>query len=366
MSVLLFLQLIATTGGCSSGLEIIHDCRDVREIHPICGFKNPEDLSLLEDGHRVIVSQLASMTDPQAEGSLAVLDLRTEEFRLVYPPNPPNPDLAGGETNGKPAVGWGDPECPGPAIQPFNPHGIDLARRADGRLQLLVVNHGGRESIEFLEVLPESDNVHVVWRGCAVAPESAYFNDVVNLPDGGFLVTHMMDRGSPVWGMMLAMLGSETGFVYAWHADGGFEPVAGTEGAFPNGIEISPDGREIYLNVYMGNEVRRISRDSGEMLATADVAAPDNLSWANDGRLLVASHIGGFSEQRPCMDLESGACPMTFEIHALDPQSLAGGSIFTNTGPPMGAATVAIDVGGELLMGSFAGDRVIRVRFPKR
>jgi len=375
-------------GACSSGPEIIRDCRDVHEIHPICGFKNPEDLSLLEDGHRLIVSQFASMTDPEAAGSLAVLDLDTEQFRIVYPPRaaagappraaagappraaagaPPR-TAAGGEANAKSiaVAGWGDPSCPGPAIEPFDPHGIDLARRADGRLQLLAVNHGGRESIEFFEVLPEADNVHVIWRGCAVAPEGGYFNDVVHLPEGGFLVTHMMDRGSPMWGMIRAMMGSETGFVYEWQEAGGFQQVPGTAAAFPNGIEVSEDGQEIYLNVYMGGEVRRIARASGETLATAEVASPDNLSWAKDGRLLVASHVGSFSEQRPCMDLESGACPMAFEIWALDPQSLEGKPIFANAGPPMGAATVAIDIGRELVMGSFAGDRVIRVRFPDR
>ena len=79
-----------------------------------------------------------------------------------------------------------------------------------------------------------------------------------------------------------------------------------------------------------------------------------------DGRLLVASHVGGFSEYEPCMNLAAGACPMAFEILALDPVSLEGDVIFANRGAPMGGGTVAIDVGGELVIGSFAGDRVIR------
>jgi hypothetical protein len=361
-NIALALWFVLAASGCTSGREIIVDCRDVRDIHPICGLKNPEDMSLLEDGHRLIVSQYGSMTDPDAPGSLALLDLETEQFRVVYPIG------EAGEDSGTkhPAVGWGDPDCPGPAIDPFNPHGIDLARRADGRLQLLAVNHGGGESIEFFEVLPEPENVHVVWRGCVVAPEGGYFNDIVHLPGGGFLVTHMMDYGSPSWGMIRALFGSNTGFVYEWQAADGFRALAGTEAPFPNGIEVSEDGSEIFVNVYLGNEVRRIARDSGETLATAEVPSPDNLSWAKDGRLLVASHLGGFSEQRPCMDLDSGACPMSFEIRALDPESLEGGAIFANAGPPMGGGTVAIDVGGELVMGSFAGDRVIRVRIPRR
>jgi hypothetical protein len=355
--VVLVAAALGSTG-CSSGAPPILDCRDARGIHPICGFHNPEDLSLLEDGHRLVVSQFGSMTDQAAAGSLVVLDLEDEQIQLAYP-------LPTSNTEATPAAGWGDPLCPGPP-QPFNPHGIDMARRRDGRLQLLVVNHGERESIEFFEVLPEKTNVLIVWRGCAIPPAGAFFNDVVNLPGGGLLATHMMERNNMVWGMLRALFGADTGFVYEWQQAGGYEPVAGTGGPFPNGIEISADGTEIFLNVYMAGEVRRISRATGEVLAVAEVESPDNLSWAKDGRLLVASHLGGFFEQQPCMNLTSGACPMSFEIRALDPVSMEGDAIFANRGAPMGGGTVAIDVGGELVIGSFAGDRVIRAPISSR
>lgn len=351
-SLVLFGACASVLNGCTSNPEPIVECRDARGIHPVCGFQNPEDLSLLADDQRVIVSQYGDMLDPDATGSLALFDLETEEIRVVYP--------TADSASAKPTPGWGDANCPGPSATPFNPHGLDMAERPDGRLQLLVVNHGGGESIEFFEVLPEARNVHIVWRGCAVPPEGAYFNDVVNLPDGGFLASHMMEYGSVTWGMIKAVAGVNTGFVYEWHADSGFAPVAGTESPFPNGIEVSADGSEIFLNVYMAGEVWRIDRKSGEVLAVASVEGPDNSSWAKDGRLLVASHLGGFSEQQPCMSLEANQpCPMSFEIRALDPVTLEGGAIFANRGEPMGGGTVAIDAGHKLIIGSFAGDRII-------
>ena len=340
--------------GCSSNPEPIVDCRDERGIHPICGFQNPEDISVLADNRRLIVSQYGDMTKPEGRGSLALLDLGSDSMRIVYPP------AANGAGASTKAPGWGDADCEQPADNRFNPHGIDLAARPDGRLQLLVVNHGDAERIEFFEVLPEPNNVHVVWRGCAVPPEGAWLNDVVNLPDGGLLASHMMEYGGIIWNMLKATLGAKTGFVYEWHAASGFTRVSGTDRAFPNGIEVSDDGREIFLNVYMGDVVERIDRSNGKVLASAKVAAPDNSAWAKDGRLLVASHLGGFREQRPCLSLDDGRpCPMSFEIRALDPKTLEGEAIFANRGAPMGGGTVAVDVGGKLVIGSFAGDRVI-------
>jgi len=344
--------------GCSSDLPAVVDCRDTKDIHPICGFQNPEDLAVLSDDRRVIVSQYGSMTDPNHAGSLAILDLRNEAMHVVYPPS----DRTARTT---PSPGWGDETCPGPP-SPLNPHGIDLAQRNDGRWQLLVVNHGQRESVEFFEVLSEPEDVRVVWRGCTIPPPDSYFNDVVHIPGGGFLASHMMDRNSVWIGMLLGMLGRDTGNVMEWHSGRGYRDVAGTEAPFPNGIEISGDGNDIYLNAYLAGEVRRISRATGNRLATAKVPGPDNLSWARDGRLLVASHTGAMSEQRVCMSLKEGACPMSFEIVALDADRLEGGAIFANQGAPMGGGTVGVDVGGELVIGSFAGDRVIRARFPRR
>jgi hypothetical protein len=172
----------------------------------------------------------------------------------------------------------------------------------------------------------------------------------------------MMPKNSELWSMLQAGFGVDTGVVYEWQPSEGFQPVPGTEAPFPNGIEVSRDGREIFLNVYMAGEVRRISRETGELLGAADVAQPDNVTWASDGRLLVASHIGGFRDQMACMNLERGACPMAFQIVAVDPETMATEVLFANEGAPMGAGTVAIEVGGQLVVGSFAGDRIIRVQ----
>ena len=82
--------------------------------------------------------------------------------------------------------------------------------------------------------------------------------------------------------------------------------------------------------------------------------------------LLVASLRSDGSTLMACGDLEHGACPADYAIVAVAPQTLATETVHEG-GPdtPMGAATVALEVEGELWIGSFAGDRILRVPFPR-
>ncbi len=348
------LGLSAALFACAPSHEIITTCEDANDIHPICGFQNPEDLALLPDGHTVIVSQFGLM-DGSKPGNLVIFDSANEATWMGF---------TGGTSAATPTPNWGDPECPGPPSAQFSPHGIDLARRPDGALQLLVVNHGGRESIEFFEV-ETGDQPALIWRGCAIPPPDSYLNDVVTLPDYGLLATHMMPRHSELVGMLRGGFGFDTGQVLEWRPAGGWRGVAGTEAPFPNGIEVSEDGRSIYLNAYMAGEVRRIDRETGALLARAKVPSPDNSAWGRDGRLWVASHRGDARDQMACYGLDSGTCPMAFDIVALDPETLEAEVLVSLEGPPMGAGTIALDLGDEMLIGSFASNRLIRVPNPR-
>jgi len=104
-----------------------------------------------------------------------------------------------------------------------------------------------------------------------------------------------------------------------------------------------------------------VPRDGRGPVARVQIQQPDNLTWASDGRLLVASHTGSIGDMLACNDLEGAACPMSFAIVAIDPESMATEVVFENAGAPMGAGTAALERNGELFIGSFAGDRIIRV-----
>ena len=111
----------------------------------------------------------------------------------------------------------------------------------------------------------------------------------------------------------------------------------------------------------------RIDRRTGEVEARAAVPQPDNLTWASDGRLRVASLRGAMRELLSCNGLEHGSCPMPFAIVALDPNTMATETVYEGgPGTPSGAGTVGLEIDGGLLIGTFAGDRIVRVATGER
>jgi hypothetical protein len=255
--------------------------------------------------------------------------------------------------------GWGDPGCPPPDVDTFSPHGLDLIRRQDGDWMLLVVNHGGRESVEFFALQGAGEATGLVWQGCVEGPDQAAFNDVAGTADGSFYVTHMFPRDSEMLSILKgALLGSDTGFVYAWRPADGWSAVAGSEGPFPNGISLAADGSALYINQYLAGEVRKLDLASGEVVAVYHGGNPDNSSWAGDGGLLVATHTASLMDMTACQELASGSCGLAFRIVSLDPDDLSARTVVEHEGPPMGAATVAVEMADRLYLGTFAGDRI--------
>ena len=350
--VLFVGSLFAALPALAAGqVTAITTCEPAGPARPICGFQNPEDLVALPGGEAILVSEYGGM-DGDVPGALALLLLDTEERREVF---------RGGDADGAEPV-WGDPACPGPPPPAFSPHGIHLSER-DGVLQLLAVQHGARESIEFFEVSGAGTDWHVAWRGCVVAPESAWLNSVAALPGGGFVTTRMMTRPPGDEDLLTALQrGADPGpgYVLEWLPERGFEILRGSEVGMPNGVETSTDGRLVFVNG--GGQVRRIVRATGETEASATLGGLDNARWAPDGRLLVASLEGeGRDELAFCFNLERGACPIQFRIVAVDPESLETEELYRNAGAPMGGGTIGLVIGRELFVGSFAGDRILRV-----
>jgi hypothetical protein len=286
-------------------------------------------------------------------GGLVLFELESEVRRPLY---------RGGQSDARATPGWGDPACTTPPDERFNSHGIDLVRRDDGRLALLVVQHGSREAIELFELTGEGIEWQIEWRGCVPSPPDASLNEVTGLADGSFYTTKMASLALAA-DLSVGFPTTPTGQAYHWTLEGGFRKIGGTEGIIPNGIAASPDGRFVYMNASGESSIRKVEVATGREIGRAPVMMPDNVTWAPDGRLLVASLRGVDPEQFDlCQHVGSGPCPMPFAIVAVDPERMETlGPVYESDGRPMGAGTVGLQVGRELFVGSFQGDRILRI-----
>jgi len=350
---LLPLFFMAALLGCDAQQD--YSCQSVGERTPICGFQAPEDIEVTPAGGKLILSQFGGITGSSA-GSLVLFDPEAEQVKPLYP---------AGETvavdGADRAPLWGGENCPGEPGQAFSPHGIHLSQRDDGAWQLLAVNHGGRESVEFFEWRAEQESLQ--WRGCVVMPEGGFINDTVATPGGGLLATQMFPKDN-YWALLRTLMGSKRGHVWRWRPGEGVDIQPGSVGSFPNGIQISKDGRHLFLNLYTENTVRKMDRLSGEHLGDVSVEHPDNSSWLPDGRLVVASHPPEGLIPDLCSDVHSGACGSRFLLVTINPDTLEKKQVLDHSGAPMGGGTVAVELGDYWYIGSFAGNRLLRVPSP--
>jgi len=143
---------------------------------PICGLHAPEDLATLDDSALLVV-QMRGMTG-KGESNFAVLHPANAAVRVLP------------VRDGTTTPAWGDGSCQAPDPRPAF-HGFDRWRDPDGRVRVVVVNHGTRSTIERFRLDRDGARESLVWEGCVSVPRDIELNDVAALPDGGFAATVM-------------------------------------------------------------------------------------------------------------------------------------------------------------------------------
>lgn len=344
------LALIALLTACVDAEMQITGCEPMGGIVPVCGMQTPEDIAALQDGRHLLLANFGGMHD--GTGSLSLFDTTSAQLTPLFPP-------ANGKVDSADPL-WGEAGCEPPPLDQFSPHGTHLHQLADGRWRFLVVNHGGRETVEMFELLGEGAQSRLAWRGCVPAAQDTVMNDVVGLASGDLVFSRMFDNGGRLE-QLLSLLGRNTGDLWRWSQKSGLRVIPGTGANQPNGLEISADEQHVFANMYMTGEVWKVDIDTAEVVATAPVASGDNSAWGSDGRLWVVTHTDSIPNLLSCFDHQAQPCGAGFAVVALDPQTMAHEVVFSHRGAPMGAATVAVPQNGRVYMGSFVGDRLISV-----
>ena len=314
------------------------DCGRDGDVEMICGTRAPEDFEVTPDGRYLIVAKFGAAIDHPID----LYNLATGEFTPLALSNDPQ-------------SGWGDPACTESIDDQVGPHGLSLSQRTNGAWQFYVVNHQVRESMEMYELLPDGESWQLAWRGCVFAQEP--YNDVSTRPDGSFVATRPQALMAEGDGNIFT--GENTGNVASWTAGDGEQVLPGTEIGYPNGVLLSDDGNYAYISGWTTSDFHKYDLRTQQEVGRIDLGfMPDNLTWTPDGRLMAAG-IKGIAGNCPA---DSDApCLQGFEVVVVHPDTLALTRVFDSRGRALiNGVSVAIEVNGDVFVGSFQQDRMIR------
>ena len=344
-------------------VNYIEGCESDETFTVYCNYQNPEDLAVLPDGRHILVSEFGAivpLSPTNVQGKLSLLDTtdgRKKNLEIEMSDNV-----------------WGDPECQRDSMV-LSPHGIDINERLDGSYQLAIVNHMPTETIELFELREINDAWSLTWRGCVNAPVHGYFNDVALSSNGSFYVSQMYDKNISLF--MLAVLDNtkeDTGYVYHWRRQNGFERLVNTDGAFPNGVELSDDENNLFINYAFGNKTSKYNLMSKSIEASFSMnGIPDNITVDGDYIWVGAQDHSGLDSLIYCgvfakdvfEDPMINQCPLPFAAYQLRQSDLSLVNSYKYSNTVMGTATVALSLNGQLYIGTYHGDRIASVELSK-
>lgn len=327
-------------------------CEPDGDVCFFCGLKAPEDLVAVPDSDWVLVSGMADIADPTSHrGELYAVSARGGAWKALYP----LPDARVRHDRKLYA------DCPGPLPdRHLGAHGLDIRRGQKGVHTLYVVNHSDRESFEVFELDVNSTTPVLTWVGCVIYPEKTSGNGIVALPDGGIATTNFKDPADA--NAFQRMTAREiTGNVLEWHPGKGWSVIPDSDMSGPNGILVSPDGKSLYVAGWPTKDIVRFERGAAsprrEVIQTGILT--DNLRWNADGTILAGGQDGDMPGVFQC---PAPKCLIASAAVRVDPRTLRAERIVTYAGTAgYDGATTALQVGDEIWMGSFRGERIARV-----
>lgn len=229
----------------------------------------------------------------------------------------------------------------------FTTLGLSIRLGARGVHVLYAIRYPTVSRVQVFELDARGAQPSVTWIGCVEAPaETILLNSIVPLPDGGFVATHFYERGpNAAAARERAVAGEMTGWLLRWHPLTGWSKVAGSDTSGPNGIEISPDGRWLYVSEWGRSTFYRI-RLNGDASKRESIHLdfrPDNVHWAPDGMLLVG-----------------GATDTDSRVVKIDPRTFTATEVvrLADDAKQFFHASVAAQVRHEIWLGSARAERL--------
>ncbi len=341
--------LLAAAMAISSQVAAQTACGPAAGLTFICGVTNAEDLVQVPGTPWIIASGLAE--GEHGGGHIYLLNARTHAVQVLLP----------GHVVYRRDYEDDDSACPArPDETKFSAHGLSLSPGSGSEHTLYVVHHGERESVEVFKLKSGAGTPKLTWVGCILYPAGVSGNGVAALPDGGFAASNFLSTNDPKAADKL-MAGQPEGGMLVWRPTTGWKDVPGAAAiSADNGVEASPDGRQLFVAGWGDETVVRLSLDKPEDRAVIKTGFhTDNLRWGSDGFLYASGQRDTLRNLWACAPNMLQFCTSPFSVLRIDPVTLQTREVVRHPGAPtFGAASTALRIGGEFWFGTPHGDRI--------
>ena len=240
----------------------------------------------------------------------------------------------------------------------LQPHGISLWREPDGREALFVVNHPApghgwpTHTIEIYDVVGDT----LLHRATLTDPSLVMPNDLVAVGLDRFYVTNT-HANPPGWRQQIETYLQRRGAQVLHYGPGGFS-TAIPNLVFPNGINVSPDGRTVYVAAVTWRSVLVYDRDPATDALTPRDSIPiasggDNIEVDDEGQLWIGAHPKLLAVPKHA---ENPANPAPAQVLRVAADGKKVTEVYLNDGQPIAAASVGARFANRLLIGQIFGN----------
>lgn len=245
----------------------------------------------------------------------------------------------------------------------FQPHGISFYRGVDGKESLFVINHGsGKHTVEVFDITGDG----LVLRQTIEDPALVSPNDLVAVGPSTFYVSN--DHGHPT-GVMRTLedyLRLNLSDVRYYDGETFTEILSGIGGA--NGINVSADGKTLYLSAASERTLRVYDRDaeSGALTEKAAVSLAgfvDNIELMDDGSLLVGIHPKIFDLLAHFNDPEALSPSHIVRVKPAGENLYDVETVYLDLGEAISGASVAASYDGRLVIGAIFEPKFLDCRW---
>jgi hypothetical protein len=332
-------QVVAAQAACdpSAGLTFI------------CGMTNSEDLVHVPGTRWIVASGLTE--GEHAGGHIYLVNVHDRTVHVLLP---------GHVVYQQDIEAFGG--CPRkPDETKFSAHGLSLRSGSGREHKLYVVHHGERESVEVFKLKTGASAPTLTWVGCVIYPGGSSGNGVAALPGGALAASNFLSTSDPN-ALDKMSAGKPEGGMLIWRPKTGWEDIPSAAAiSADNGVEASPDGKQIFVAGWGDETVVRLSLDGkrGERAVIKTGFHTDNLRWGSDGFLYASGQRDTLPNLWACAPNTKQLCTSPFSVLKIDPVTLETREVVRHPGgPTFGAGSTALRIGDEFWFGTPHGDRI--------